>query len=93
METMERSSEVTCFSINLFTVNEDQVQGEIQVAKQRQHQGLSLQLSTGLEETELTIQDGKYTYKKQEQANISNDCFFICIHHTSSFHMSTSKNK
>uniref|UniRef100_A0A674E604 Histone-arginine methyltransferase CARM1 n=2 Tax=Salmo trutta TaxID=8032 RepID=A0A674E604_SALTR len=58
METMERSSEGTCFSINLFTVNEDQVQGEIQVAKQRQHQGLSLQLSTGLEETELTIQDG-----------------------------------
>uniref|UniRef100_A0A674E648 type I protein arginine methyltransferase n=1 Tax=Salmo trutta TaxID=8032 RepID=A0A674E648_SALTR len=55
---MERSSEGTCFSINLFTVNEDQVQGEIQVAKQRQHQGLSLQLSTGLEETELTIQDG-----------------------------------
>ncbi|CAB1318279.1 unnamed protein product [Coregonus sp. 'balchen'] len=58
METMDRSSEATCFSINLFSVNEDQVQGEIQVAKQRQHQGLSLQLSTGLEETELTIQDG-----------------------------------
>ncbi|XP_019908729.2 histone-arginine methyltransferase CARM1 isoform X3 [Esox lucius] len=58
METTERSPELTCYSINLFLVNEDQIQGEIQLAKQRQHQSLSLQLNTGTEETELIIQDG-----------------------------------
>ncbi|XP_041742785.1 histone-arginine methyltransferase CARM1-like [Coregonus clupeaformis] len=83
---MERSSEVTCFSINLFSVNEDQVQGEIQVAKQRQHQGLSLQLSSGLEETELTIQNGdgvcvfKFTVTREtDYCQVGTQSFLITV--------------
>ncbi|KAL0965720.1 hypothetical protein UPYG_G00284860 [Umbra pygmaea] len=58
METTETSPGVTCFSINLFLVNEDQVHRDLKLTKQRQHQGLSLQLATALETAELIIQDG-----------------------------------